>query len=87
MSRYRRSLAQGGSFFFTVNAYRRRPVLTHLDVRAALRAAIADVRHALPFRIDAWVLLPDHLHAITTRSNMGWSRARSIGPIRRSIGM
>jgi hypothetical protein len=58
MSRYRRSLAMGASFFFTVNAYRRRPVLTHPDVRAALRAAMADVRHALPFRIDAWVLLP-----------------------------
>jgi putative transposase len=66
MSRYRRSLVKGASFFFTVNAYRRRPVLTHADVRAALRAAIADVRHALPFRIDAWVLLPDHLHAIWT---------------------
>ncbi|MEK7876765.1 MAG: transposase, partial [Pseudomonadota bacterium] len=48
MSRYRRSPATGASFFFTVNAYRRRPVLTHPDVRAALRAAIADVRHALP---------------------------------------
>ncbi len=64
MSRYRRSLATSASFFFTVNAYRRRPVLTHPDVRAALRAAIANVRNALPFRIDAWVLLPDHLHAI-----------------------
>jgi putative transposase len=65
MSRYRRSLAKGASFFFTVNAYRRRPVLTHPvlthpEVRAALRAAIADVRHALPFHIDTWVLLPDH---------------------------
>jgi putative transposase len=66
MSRYRRSLAQGASFFFTVNAYRRRPVLTHPDVRAALRMAISDVRQALPFRIDAWALLPDHLHAIWT---------------------
>ena len=66
MSRYRRSLATGASFFFTVNAYRRRSVLTHPDVRAALRADIADVRQALPFRIDAWVLLPDHLRAIWT---------------------
>ncbi len=69
MSRYRRSLAKSASFFFTVNAYRRRPVLTHPDVRAALRAAIANVRNALPFRIDAWVLLPDHLHAIWSLSD------------------
>jgi putative transposase len=66
MSRYRRSLTKGASYFFTVNAHRRRAVLTHPEIRAALRTAIAEVRRSMPFRIDAWVLLPDHLHAIWT---------------------
>ena len=36
------------------------------DVRVAMRDAIEQVREKLPFTIDAWVLLPDHLHAIWT---------------------
>jgi putative transposase len=40
--------------------------LTHLEVRQALRESIYKVRQTLPFRIDAWVLLPDHFHTIWT---------------------
>jgi len=32
--------------------------------RSALREATLTVRRTLPFNIDGWVLLPDHLHAI-----------------------
>lgn len=66
MSRYRRSLTTGATFFFTVTSYRRRPILAHAEVREALREAIEHVRTTMPFTIDAWVLLPDHLHAIWT---------------------
>ncbi|QQE89705.1 REP-associated tyrosine transposase [Azotobacter chroococcum] len=66
MSRYRRARVPGGTYFFTVVAERRQPILTHTDVRLALRAAIILVRETLPFRIDGWVLLPDHLHALWT---------------------
>ena len=44
----------------------RQPILTHPEVRSALREAIEHVRESLPFTIDAWILLPDHLHAIWT---------------------
>ncbi len=64
MSRYRRSLAKGATLFFTVNTYRRKDLLTLPPVRAALHEAIEQVRIQMPFTIDAWVLLPDHLHAI-----------------------
>ena len=43
-----------------------KPILTHPEVRSALREAIEHVRESLPFTIDAWILLPDHLHAIWT---------------------
>ena len=66
MSQYRRAAVPGGSYFFTVVTYRRRPILCDDPVRAALRAAIAGVRDRHPFRIDAWVLLPDHLHCLWT---------------------
>ncbi|MGL4315875.1 MAG: REP-associated tyrosine transposase [Pseudomonas sp.] len=45
---------------------RRQPILTNADIRSALREGLTLVRQTLPFRIDCWVLLPDHLHAIWT---------------------
>ena len=45
---------------------RRQAILTNEDVRVALRAAIIKVRESHPFIIEAWVLLPDHLHCIWT---------------------
>jgi putative transposase len=53
-------------YFFTINAYLRQPILTHPEVRTALRDAIEHARATLPFTIEAWVLLPDHLHGIWT---------------------
>jgi putative transposase len=64
MSRYRR--AHGSTFFFTVVSYRRQRFLCHAALRTALRYAITAVRCSRPFTIDAWVLLPDHMHCIWT---------------------
>ncbi len=66
MSHYRRANTPGATYFFTVITYRRRQILCDPDVRIALREAIARVRNQYPFRINGWVLLPDHLHAIWT---------------------
>ncbi len=65
MSRYRRLLT-GPTYFFTVVAYRRRPIFCDAALRTALRDAIATVRRTRPFSVDAWVLLPDHMHCIWT---------------------
>jgi putative transposase len=64
MSEYRRAYFPGGTYFFTVKTFERRPVLTREDYRIALRKAIVEVRHNLPFDSIAWVLLPDHIHTI-----------------------
>lgn len=66
MPEYRRIKIKGGTYFFTVVTFGRLPILTSSHVRAALREGIQEVRQSLPFTIDAWVLLPDHLHAIWT---------------------
>jgi putative transposase len=66
MSRYRRSVDSSASYFFTVVTYRRQPILCEDNVRTALRNAIDKVRINRPFAIDAWVLLPDHIHCIWT---------------------
>jgi putative transposase len=65
MSHFRRGRT-GTTFFFTLVAYRHRTILCDDMIRAALREAIRAVRTMHPFTIDAWVLLPDHMHCIWT---------------------
>src|SRR3990167_4969642 len=64
---YRRSRIQGGAFFFTVTLVDRhsRMLVEHTDL---LREAFRMVRRERPFRIEAMVVLPDHLHTIWTLS-------------------
>lgn len=61
--KYRRAQTPGGTYFFTVNlAERSRSLLVdHVD---DLRASVRYVMQRHPFEIIAWVVLPDHLHAI-----------------------
>ncbi|MDQ3261240.1 MAG: transposase [Pseudomonadota bacterium] len=66
MPNYRRADSPGATYFFTVNTHSRQPWLVNEDVRQALREAIELTRARYNFEIDAWVLLPDHLHCIWT---------------------
>ena len=64
MATFRRSLTPGATYFFTVVTHRRTPCLTKPAVCSALKDAIKQVKLAHPFIIDAFVLLPDHLHCL-----------------------
>ena len=64
MATFRRALTPGGTYFFTVNTYRRQRILTEPRVYAALKMAIRQVKALHPFGIEAFVLLPDHLHCL-----------------------
>ncbi len=66
MSTYRRVRIEGGTYFFTVNTLDRQAILLDDAVKTALRVGIERVRQAYPFTINAWVMLPDHLHCIWT---------------------
>jgi putative transposase len=65
MPEYRRIRVPGGTYFFTVNLLDRRSrlLMTHIDV---LREAVRQVRLRAPFHVDAWVVLPDHMHCVWT---------------------
>jgi len=66
MPNYRRAKTEGGTFFFTVVTYRRQETLTLPESRLTLRNIIIDTKRDHPFKILAWVLLPDHMHCIWT---------------------
>jgi len=65
LSNYRRNFVVGGCYFFTVNLLERRQTLLtdHIDL---LRDSVRRVRRLYPFHINAWVVLPDHLHCELT---------------------
>ena len=65
MVAYRRNYIHGATWFFTVNLRNRKSALPTQQV-AALRHAIMTVKRQKPFYIDAWVVLPEHLHCIWT---------------------
>ena len=65
MTDYRRRRVAGGSFFFTVNLADRGSDLLVREVDS-LRRAVSRTITLYPFSIDAWVVLPDHLHAVWT---------------------
>jgi len=65
MSNCRRYRVAGGTYFFTINLLDRRSdlLVRYVD---ALREAVRRTRRERPFRIDGWVVLPDHMHCIVT---------------------
>lgn len=65
MPDYRRNRVPGGTYFFTVNLLERKSDLL-VDYIDCLREAVRKVRLNQPFHIDAWVVLPDHMHCVWT---------------------
>ncbi len=63
MPNYRRARVPGATYFFTVALAERGGRLLVENV-ALLRDALRATRRDHPFRIDAMVVLPDHLHAV-----------------------
>jgi len=65
MSNYRRYRIAGGCYFFTVNLLERNKSLLvdHIDL---LRESVRLCKQKYPFYIDAWVVLPEHMHFIWT---------------------
>jgi putative transposase len=64
--RYRRARVSGGTFFFTLVTENRCPLFRDAQTVALLMECIDKVRGRHPFQLDAYVVLPDHLHALWT---------------------
>jgi len=85
MATFRRVLTPGATYFFTVNTYRRQPVLTQSPVYQALKTSVRAVMQAHPFTIEAFVLLPDHLHCIWALPDGDADYARRWNIIKRLV--
>jgi putative transposase len=65
MPDYRRNRVPGGTYFFTVNLLDRSSDLLVREIDH-LRNAVRQTRVQMPFHIDAWVVLPEHMHCLWT---------------------
>lgn len=81
MSVYLRPRRSGASVFLTITlADRRSQVLT--ERVEALRTAVRMTQAERPFQIDAWVVLPDHMHCVWTLPDGDDGYAAQVGLIK-----
>jgi putative transposase len=66
MADYRRNRVEGGTYFFTLVTYDRKPIFSAQTARDILHEAWRFVCCKRPFKTDAICLLPDHIHCIWT---------------------
>jgi len=64
MPEYLRIKLEGCLYFFTVVTFDRKPILTSNRSIEILRSVIKEVQSDLPFIIEGFVLLPNHIHSI-----------------------
>ncbi len=64
MSDYRRLYLSGGLYFFTAVTAHRYPFFAQPHAVEIVRVAFRDVMRRRPFRLEAVVILPDHLHCL-----------------------
>ena len=65
MPNYRRARVPGASYFFTVNLRDRTSDLLIREIDL-LRETVRATKARHPFHIDAWVVLPEHMHCLWT---------------------
>jgi len=63
---YRRAYIPGGTFFFTLVTYQRRKLFEEPSNIKLLQHCIKKVKEQHPFKMRAYVILPDHVHCIWT---------------------
>jgi len=84
MTNYRRS-REGSTYFFTVVTYKRQKILCLEESRKILKEVVQEVRKNHPFIVEAWVLLPDHMHCIWTLSEDDRDYSKRWGLIKKEF--
>jgi len=63
---YRRLRIPGATWFFTLVTFGRRQIFNSEIAVSQLQEAIETVNLEMPFRLDAFVIMPDHIHWLLT---------------------
>ena len=68
MAKYKRLFLEGYSYYLTVVTHKRQPLL--VDNIELLRESFRENKTYYRYKIDAIVILPDHIHMIITPQNV-----------------
>jgi putative transposase len=63
---YRRAKIAGASYFFTVVTHERRPIFQNAEAVVLFETGLKRIKERHPFEVDAYVILPDHIHTVWT---------------------
>lgn len=85
MNQFPRPKPAGPTYFFTVSLAQSGSTL--MDHFQELSDAIEHTQAAMPFFMDAWVVMPDHLHAVWTLPAGDAGYAMRWGQIKRRFTM
>jgi putative transposase len=66
MPDYHRVYVNGGTYFFTIVTYMRYPIFKEETAISLLKNCFQRTMKIHPFKVDAIVIMPDHLHTIWT---------------------
>jgi putative transposase len=61
---YKRNYQKGGNYFFTLVTYKRRPLFKQTQNVSLFKTALNKTKKNYPFSLNAFVILPDHLHCL-----------------------
>ena len=87
MPNYRRVYQPGGIFFLTLVSHERRPIFARNGAPQLLGTCLRECAAGWPFRLDAVVLLPDHLHLLMRLPHGDSNYSNRIGWIKREFTM
>jgi len=66
MTDYRRFYVKGGTYFFTVVTQERRPIFSEEENVRVLYKAFEKVKRNRPLFMEAFTVMPDHVHCLWT---------------------
>jgi putative transposase len=82
MAIYRRMYVPGGTYFFTLVTYQRKPLFSIPENIILLRQATRKIKTEMPFEIIGAVVLPDHLHFIWKLPPEDTNYSKRIGKLK-----
>ena len=85
MRTYIRNYVEGGTFFFTLVTKDRIPFFNNNENCEIFLSAVEKVRKNRPFDLDAWCILPDHIHLIITLPENEHNYSNIIREIKKNV--
>ena len=64
MRKYIRNYVEGGTYFFTMVTKFRKPLFQDPSLCYFFMAGVEKIKSRYPFDLDAYVILPDHIHLL-----------------------